>query len=451
MIYEGQSLKKTFMRFMLPSVAAQWVFALYTMIDGMFVARGVSETALSAINISMPFVTFLFSLSLMFAVGSSTIIAIHFGKGEFAQANRIYTQNLLITVVLSLILTAAVLLNMDSLCYFLGATGPTIGYVREYISTIACFSACFTVAYSFEILIKTDGHPKLATIFVTAGALLHCLLDWIFVILMDIGVRGAALATGSSQAFLVVLYLSYFLGKKATLKLRRFSFNPGDLWRTVKLGLPSGFTEMSAGIVIFLFNNAILAHINEQAIVSYTIVAYVSTIVVMSMTGVAQGFQPLVSFFYGKENMADCEKLLKYGLIAATALAFAIFVPCWLGAGGIVAIYIPSVELAALREYSVAVFRIFSLSFLILGYNVVIGGYFTAIEREKSAVAIAMGRGVVFLAVSLSVLAALFGGPGIWWAALLSEIICLVLTAALFAAYRRSTPRPPKIAHAGQQ
>ena len=137
---EGKSLKHDFFRFIIPSLIAQWVFALYTMIDGLFVARGVSELALSGVNIAMPFVTFLFSVALMFAVGSSTVIAILLGEKEEQKAKEVFTQNLVTIIFVSLLITAAVLWKSDEIATFLGATELTAKYVRTYITTIACFS-----------------------------------------------------------------------------------------------------------------------------------------------------------------------------------------------------------------------------------------------------------------------------------------------------------------------
>ena len=135
---EGKSLKHDFFRFIIPSLIAQWVYALYTMIDGLFVARGVSELALTGVNIAMPFVTLLFSVALMFAVGSSTVIAILLGEKQEQKANEVFTQNVLTTILVSLLLTAVVLWKSEEIAAFLGATELTVGYVRSYITTIAC-------------------------------------------------------------------------------------------------------------------------------------------------------------------------------------------------------------------------------------------------------------------------------------------------------------------------
>ena len=140
---EGRSLKNDFFRFIIPSLIAQWVYALYTMIDGLFVARGVSELALSGVNIAMPFVTLLFSVALMFAVGSSTIIAILLGQKEDDKANEVFTQNILTVILVSALITILVLWKSEAIALFLGATERTLEYVRTYITTIACFSVFF--------------------------------------------------------------------------------------------------------------------------------------------------------------------------------------------------------------------------------------------------------------------------------------------------------------------
>ena len=119
---EGKSLKHDFFRFMIPSLMAQWVYALYTMVDGLFVARGVSELALSGVNIAMPFLTLLFSVALLFAVGSSTIIAIFLGEKKEGKAREVFTQNILSVILVSILITAATLWRSEDIALFLGAT-----------------------------------------------------------------------------------------------------------------------------------------------------------------------------------------------------------------------------------------------------------------------------------------------------------------------------------------
>ena len=433
---DPKNLKVDYMRFLVASVMAQWVFALYSAVDGMFVARGVSEIALSAVNIASPFINFLFSLSLLFAAGTSTVAAIYMGSGEKEKADKVTSQNLTFLLVVSAVITAVVIIFPEQVASFLGATETTMPYVKDYIVTIAPFSVCFIVAYAFEILVKTDGYPKYATIAIILGCLIHCFLDLVLVIWLDMGVKGAALASGTAQLSLVAIYLKHFLSPKATLKFVRFRFDAKEMLRVAKVGLPSGLTEFSAGITIFLFNHMILRHLNEDAIVSYTIIGYVNTIVVMGMAGIAQGAQPMISYFTGKKNSDAVRRLLKYTLVTAAALGAFMFAVCVAGADVFVGFFISS-ELQALRESSASVFRIYSIAFLVMGFNVVISGFFTSIERPTASLIISLARGLVTIAAALFLMTAIFGGAGIWWAATVSELMCLAVTLLLFGSHRK--------------
>lgn len=428
---EGKSLVRDFFKFILPAVAAQWVFALYVMVDGMFVARGVSETALASVTLASPFVTGMFALSLTFAVGTSTIVALLFGEQKIREAREVFSQNMVVLTIFSFVVTGVVLLWLDEFCLFLGATEQTLPYVKEYVGTLAPFAVCFILSYSFEILVSTDGYPALATIIVSIGVVLNCVLDYLMVMVFHMGVFGAAFATGISQAAVIIFYLKHFLGKKGTIKFCRFHFRPGLILRELKNGFPSGITEMSAGIITFIFNQAIIRFLNEDALVSYSIIAYVNSIVVMSMVGVAQGSQPLISYYHGKGERGKCRKLLKYEIRTVAAASVAATAVCFLIADAVVSIFV-SPELAELHNYSVKAFRIFILSFLVVGYNVVFAGYFTALEQSGTAILISISRGFLTLLISMLVLTAVCGGAGIWWAALMSEILCLGISLLLW-------------------
>lgn len=422
------------MRFIVPSIVAQWVFALYTMVDGIFVAKGVSEVALTAVNIVMPYIMALYAISILFAVGTSTVVAILLGEKNGKRANEVFTQNITLLTIFSVLITIIVMLNLKSVALFLGATEVNMKYVLEYLRAIVPFSGLFILSYSFETLIKTDGYPKMATFIVTAGSVLNVILDYFMVMRWHMGIGGAALATGISHVVLIAMYLVHFCGKKGTIKFRRFRWDIPVIWREVKNGIPSGITELSTGLIIFLFNQAILKFLNEDALVSYTIISYVNSIAVMTMVGIAQGYQPLISYYFGQKRMDRCKKLLRYGIVAVIVASIAFTGGCLLGADGIVGLFLEK-NMTELFAYSSGVLRIFALSFLIAGYNIVIGGYFTAVEEPVSATIISMGRSIVMLILSLGLLTMIFGGAGIWWSPLLAEALTLVFTLVFFFRY----------------
>ena len=301
----------------------------------------------------------------------------------------------------------------------------------DYIGTITPFAFAYILSYSFETLIKTDGYPKLATLIVTIGAVLNIFLDYRFVFVFPWGVKGAAFATGLSQTIIIILYLIHFLGKNATIRFTKFKLRLKIILRQIRNGFSAGITEFSSGIIIFIFNQAILKFIHEEALVSYTIVSYVNTLVTMTFIGIAQGVQPLMSYYVGKKEPQNHKKLLKYSLIAGISTSFLSTIGCCLFADGIVSLFLENMN-SELATYSVRVFRIFILSFLFAGFNIVIGGYFTAIEKSAAATTLSLTRGIIALIGTLFVLTALFGGEGIWWTPLTSECICMIITVIFF-------------------
>ena len=161
-------LLKKFFKFVLPSIVSMWIFALYTMVDGMFVAWGVGESALASVNLSMPYVIMIFTIGLLMATGTSTLISISLGKKEEESASRLFTMNLAVLTALSLAVTAVSLIFLDPLALFLGASPDNVTYVKEYVGTIAVFAVFFILSYNMEALVKTDGTPLVSAIGVTA-------------------------------------------------------------------------------------------------------------------------------------------------------------------------------------------------------------------------------------------------------------------------------------------
>ena len=425
-----RSLLSNFIRFSTATIASLMVFSLYSIVDGLFVARGVGEYAMSAVNLAVPFMNAMFSIALLFAVGTSTIIAIYLGEGKGENANSLFTQNAVLLLVLGVSLSVLVMVFLEPFALLLGAEEMTLPYVKDYLLGLAPFAFCFMVSYNMEILVKTDGHPRVALLTVITGCLANCVLDYVAIFILDWGIFGAAVATGLSQLLTVVLYLRHFMSKRSTFHFTRFRFDFSIYRRLLPIGVSDSLTELCNGVMIFLFNHTILRCIGERGLVSYTIIAYANTLIINTTMGISQGAQPLISFHYGRKDESSCRKLLKYGLISAAAVTVGCFVVLWIFAPQLTQAFL-GLEDLALNAYTVDAFRRYGLSYLLLGFNVFIGGYLTARERPKSAIAISTGRGLVVQAIALLALAATLGGDAIWFTPVISEAVVLVLSLIL--------------------
>jgi len=414
-----------------PSVLAMWIYSIYTIVDGIFVAKGVGENALASINISMPFINASFAIAILLAVGSSTIASVHLGNKEKNKASQIFTNNMIVLIIVSIIITVAVLLNLERISYFLGATKNTIKYVKDYVGVISLFSVFSMLSYYFEVLVKTDGYPRLSIIGVCASAATNIVLDYIFVIKLGYGVKGAAFATGISHVLACLIYLWHFIKVDSRIKFTKFNFDLNILKRTIPLGASDCITEFSLGFTIFMFNRTILKNIGDEGIITYTIIMYVNTIVLMTMAGISQGMQPLVSFYYGRDDKKTCAFFLKSAIKSAVFISFAFYTLAMIFAKQINGIFIGASQVELLN-YSIKAFRIYITAYLIIGINIVIIGFYTAIEKPIYSMILSIGRGFVVITISLLLMPSLLGENGIWISSFVSEAICLSLGSVIF-------------------
>lgn len=419
--------KKQFFKFVIPSVVSMLVFNLYTMVDGIYVARFVGEHALSAVNISMPYVNFIFAFSILFSVGTSTVVAIFRGENNMKSANETFTRNTIFLTVCALIITLLALVFQNELALFLGASEVTLPYVHDYLGVLIWFTFFFIVSYSMEVLVKTDGFPKLATAAVTVGAVTNIVMDYVLVVHVGMGIRGAAIATGLSQVLTFTVFTIHFLGKRGTIHWCKTTMDLSVYKRIIPIGTADFITELSAGTIIFLFNHAILKHIGDNGVVTYTVITYIYNIVMMTFTGISQGMQPLVSFYRGRREENTCRLFLRYALYSTFAMSMLALAICLFMTPALVSIFIDASR-AELFTYTVHAFRIYSLCYLVIGYNIVCSGYFAAVEKSGYSFAISLLRGFVLIAVSIWIMGELFQGEGIWYATLVCESSTLVVS-----------------------
>ncbi len=459
-----QSIKSRFLQYVLPSVAAMWVYTIYTMADGIFVARGVGEQALAAVNLCMPMINGAFSMGILFAVGASTRASICKGRGDTQESNRVFTIGAVTVAAIGLLTALTATLLLPQLARLLGADAETLPYVKGYLGIIVLFLPFYMTSYYLEVLVKADGFPKLAIKTSIAGALTNIVLDAIFVLVFHWGIEGAAVATGLSQAMTFSIYLRHFLARTPLRKAAvsaangtaanaplstpaaanpgftfvRVRWQPQAVLRFAKLGLADCVTELSIGLCIFVFNRTLLAVSGSEGVVIYTVISYFGQLVLMTMMGINQGSQPLISYYYGKGKSDFCSYIFRLALCCAGVCAIVAFVIGFFCPAPIVNIYIDHGTNPELYARGIRAFRLYAPAFLPLGIVIPMMGYFTSLELPKQAMSISLGRGMLFAICALLLLAFLFEEPGIWISAVVSETCTLILALLLYRHDRKS-------------
>lgn len=423
-----KNLITTYMNYALPSIAAMWVFSIYTMVDGYFVGKYVSEIALASVNVSMPFVNTFFALAIILAVGTSTKAAIYLGEGKRDDAKEIFTFTVIAIIIFSLCLSIISRIFLKDIVQILGAKGDLFPLVKQYLSIILWFVPFFMVSYHFEVLVKIDGFPRLATYGVISAAISNIFLDWLFVAIFHWGIAGAALATGIAQVFSTVIFTIHFLRPKARLKFVRLNdvFTTGkQIPSILSLGTGDFLSELSTGFIVFLYNIFLLKYLGENSLVSYTIVSYYTLLISSTMTGLTQGMQPLVSYYHGKHDTDSGKKITHYAIRSVIGLSlFAIFLGIvfpkqicllFLSSGS----YLLDPTIVALRK--------FAISYLALGANLLFVGLLAAKGQPKKAITLSTLRGFLLVYLGLVVVSGLLPPEYIWYTNTLSEGLSLII------------------------
>jgi len=407
------------------------------MIDGVFISRFVGSTALAGVNLALPLINFIFSISIMIGVGSSTLIAIKFGENKYDEGNRIFTLATFLNLFLGIFISAMILFNIDRVINILGAdkSQEVYKYVKEYLTIIVCFSIFYMSGYAFEIYIKIDGKPSYPAICVLVGGFTNLILDYVFVVIFNYGVKGAAIATGISQVISCTMLFLYIVLKAKYIKFKKLTKISFDkISKIFKTGFSEFLTEISSGILILIYNLVILKKIGVLGVSIFGTVSYITSFITMTMIGFSQGIQPVISYNLGKKNHKNLKDILKISIL-------------FLGVLGIFCSFFTSlfseyIGKIFFREqdmilYVKIVLRIYSLSYVVVGINIFISAYFTAIKKVIYSALITFPRGILFNSILLLILPNIFGNKVIWMVSFLSEVLTIFICIYLLKKIKR--------------
>ena len=425
------NLRKEYWRYIIPSLIAQVVFTLYTMVDALMVARGVSAAALAGVNIAMPYVTVLWAIAITFAVGTSTIVARLMGEGSDEDADRVFSEVVWALTLFSIIIGVLSYFGADAIGSFLGASASTLEYTVTYIRTVSFFTLAYIMSYVFEILSPVDGHPRLASVVVTISAALNCVLDYVFIFDFHWGVWGAAFATGLSQGLAALFFVFHFLSRRSTLKFRICPIDWKTILQVAARGLPSGISDISPGLIIFISVYFISRNIGEDGLIANSALSYASLLLTIAAVAVGQGCQPMISYFNGAKRPDIIRKILRFEVKDVAIMGVASLIVMIACAPAIVRFFIPH-ESPELIAYSIRAFRMYMSFGLFSMYNILLAQYTTALERPLTGSLIMFLRASVLLVLGTIIMMRLMGPEGIWLGLAASEAMTLVIALILF-------------------
>lgn len=313
----NEKISKLLISLAIPSICAQIVSLIYNMVDRMYIGRlEDGALAMAAIGLCVPLTTIINAFNGLFGRGGAPLSSIRMGEGNQEEANHILSNSFMCLVIVSLMITVIVNLFKDPILYMFGASKETIGYARDYISIYSLGTVFVQLTVGLNYFINTQGFNRFGMITVLIGAGLNIILDPIFIYMLDMGIKGAALATIISQGISCLWVLKFFFSKKTILKIKKEYLKPKlkIMKQILTLGSAPFFMSSTEGLLTICFNQQLLRFGGNMAVSSMTILASMFQFLLLPIEGVASGSQPIISYNFGSKKYDRVRKTISLAL-----------------------------------------------------------------------------------------------------------------------------------------
>ncbi|MDD6134675.1 MAG: MATE family efflux transporter [Selenomonadaceae bacterium] len=420
--------------FAAPSIGMMLVISLYTVTDGIFIGRYAGALALAASNIVYPVINLVLGLAIMLASGGSAIVAKNLGEGQVAAANHRFAWLTAAGAGIALCLALSVGLFLAPILDFLGASPAMLADCRLYLGILLPFFPAATLMVIFNAFYIADGRPIQGFLVSVASGITNAALDYLFLAEWELGISGAALATGIADLLAAGIGLIYFTRFSRTLHLRAFRPELPVLRAACSNGVSELVTQLSVGLVTFLFNLITFRWAGENGVAAISVILYAEMLLTSILMGFTNGVVPIFSYHYGALHHQELNRLLKISLGVITSLSLLAFAASRLLATPLITLFLPNG--GPTFTLTLSGFLLFSLSFLLVGFNLFASGFFTALSNGKTSALLSFVRNLAGIVIFLMLLPRYLGLPGVWLAVPAADLAALLLT--LFCLYNEN-------------
>ena len=418
---------RSLLQFSFPTIVMMIFMSLYTMVDGVFVSRFVGTNGLSAVNIVYPVTSIVVAVGVMLATGGSAVIARKMGEGRSGEARQDFSMIVLVGIFLGISISLAGLIFIHPLLRLLGANDAVYGLCYDYAFVLLFFIPAGVLQMLFQTLLVTAGKPVLGLGITVLGGVANIVLDYVFIVPMEMGISGAAAATGIGYSIPAVFGLIYFaLYRKGSLCFVRPVWRREVLFKSCGNGASEMVTNLSTAVTTLLFNVIMMRTLGENGVAAITIVLYAQYLLTAVYLGYATGIAPVFSFKYGCSDNRQIRKIFRISvcfILGCSAVSLGIAL---LFAGPIVTIFAPEGN----PVYALAVhgFHLFSLCFLFTGVNIFASALFTAFSNGIISALLSFLRTFVFIVLGLLIMPEVIGVDGVWLAIPVAELLGMIVS-----------------------
>ena len=419
---------KMILAFSIPSIIAMMLQTVITITDGYFTGNYVGKNALAAINLGLPILYFYLGAGLCVGVGGSVICGRLFGTKEKQKASEVFSQTMVTAVGVCIIISFVAFILFTPILNVLRAGADLAGYFTEYYRIMLFTYPLMVAGTILGMFIRVDGKPQICMVVSIVGCILNMILDYIFVAVLHLGVKGSAIGSLIVQMVTVLILLGYFFSQKAGIRFHQFCFDKIINREIILNGSSEFIGEMASAISMFAFNYVLMKYVGAEGVAAFTILGFVVYGYSMICLGFGQGMMPLISICWGAGEIKtsfDIRKITNRILFVMGFLIVGIFFLTGRNYAGMFGCSSNVADMVA------SGFRIYAVTFLVMGYDVINSMYFTSCGDAKSSALISALRGIVLLLGFTLVLPAIFGMTGVWMAAPCTETLTAVVSVYL--------------------
>lgn len=424
-----------FIRYSFFSIMGMIAISCYILADTFFVAQGLGTNGLAALNLAIPTYDFIHGTGLMLGMGGATRFSILKSQNNQKGADTIFTNTVYLGIFFSIIFMLGGLFFSGSLARLLGANQNTLEMTNTYLRVMMLFSPAFIFNDIILCFVRNDGNPRLSMIATVCGSLFNVVFDYIFIFPCNMGMLGAVLATGFSPVVGLTIMSPHWLGKKRGFHFRKLVPDADSIRTNISLGFPSLLSQISAAIVMIVFNMLILDLEGNTGVAAYGVIANISLVVLSFYTGIAQGIQPLVSHSYGRKKTDGIRQFLRYAMISMVILSAVMYLILFVFADPIASAF-NSEHNAKLQEIAVTGLKLYFTSLVFAGFNIILSMYFTSVEKALPAQIISLLRGLILIIPIAFLFANLWDMTGVWMSFPATELVTAVVGAVLYFIYK---------------
>ena len=436
------SIRSLLFKYAMPGIIAMTAMSLYNMVDSIFIGHGVGALALSGLTVAKPFMDICAAFGTLVGVGASSLVAIKLGEKDYRSANDILANVIILNVILGAIIMVVGLFWLDPILYAFGASDATIAYAHEYMEIILWGNILTHIYYGLNSMLRSVGHPRISMYATILAVSLNVALDPIFIFVLDMGVRGAALATIISQLVSVIVELIIFLNPKEVIHFHRgiWRLKRDITMRALGIGTAPFLMHMAACFVVIVLNNQLLRYGGDMEIATFGMTNRFIFFFVMIVMGIQQGMQPIVGYNYGAQFYHRMLRAFKLAVYCATCVMSFLFLFGEIWPEGFIRLFTHDELLIA---QSITPARIMLAVMFAIGFPMITGNFYTSIGMAPKAIFLSLTRQVLFLIPLIIGLPLLFESLGIapiwgvWWSWPISDSLSVIIAMIVFNRDRR--------------